>query len=58
MSVRTDLLKGLTNYAIFVPQLTRPVLRVLIQGNVNMLITSNIKLHCIDSCFFFFQNIL
>lgn len=32
MSLRTDLLKGLQNYAIFIPQLTRPVLRVLIQG--------------------------
>ncbi|XP_031627686.1 COMM domain-containing protein 5 [Contarinia nasturtii] len=35
MSVRTDLLKGLQNYAIFVPQLTRPVLRVLIQVSVH-----------------------
>lgn len=35
MSLRTDLLKGLQNYAIFIPQLTRPVLRVLIQGKNN-----------------------
>lgn len=42
MSLRTDLLKGLQNYAVFVPQLTRPVLRVLIQGILSSIVVLNL----------------
>lgn len=43
MSQRIDLLKNLHNYVVFVPQMNRPVLRVLIQGkNNNTCIESNI----------------
>lgn len=42
MSLRTDLLKGLQNYAVFVPQLTRPVLRVLIQGILSSIVVINL----------------
>lgn len=42
MSLRTDLLKGLQNYAVFVPQLTRPVLRVLIQGILPSIVVLNL----------------
>lgn len=45
MSVRTDLLKGLQNYAVFIPQLTRPVLRVLIQGKLSEKKSLQIKIH-------------
>lgn len=42
MSLRMDLLKGLQNYAVFVPQLTRPVLRVLIQGILSSIVVLNL----------------